>query len=293
MEDVRLSLVEMLLQRMPAPGDYAAGFGNVSTVRCDTNLTLCSCICRPFVLLIVQGEKSIKLGNRILEYAEGEYMLTDVDMPSQFRKVRAAPGRPYLSVRVELDREVIRQLISAMPDRSAARMGVTGLWVESAALDILKTFHRLVELLEKKEDQPILGPMIVREIHYRLLAGPQGDHLRRWYAPGSQSRQIAAAVDWIRDNLSSPLNVEELARRVSLSESTLFRQFRKATTLSPVQYQKQLRLHEAQRLMLLENQDANTASLAVGYESPHQFSREYKRLFGFPPHRDVNRLRKL
>ena len=290
-EDIRLSLADMLMRQMPQSGDYSAGFGNIATARRNTDLTLCSCICQPLVLLIVQGGKSIRLGNRLLDYAEGQYMLTDVDMPAHFRRVKAAPGKPYLSVRISLDRQVIGQLITEMPKRSQSRTNDAGMGVENAPLDILKLFQRMVELLDKPEDQPILGPLFVREFHYRLLAGSHGDLLRRWYTPGSQNRQIVEAISWVRKNFNQPLNVCELAHRVNLSESTLHRWFRKATTLSPVQYQKQLRLHEAQRLMLLENQDANTASLAVGYESPHQFSREYKRLFGCPPRQDINRLR--
>ena len=166
-----------------------------------------------------------------------------------------------------------------------------GLSVADVDPDILHAFLRLVELLEKPEQIPILGPLIVREIHYRLLIGPQGEFLRRLNTLGTQSNQIAQAITWLRDNYREPLQVDKLAQKVNMATSTFHRHFKEVTTLSPLQFHKRLRLYEAKRLMLTESKDASSASLAVGYESPTQFNREYKRLFGEPPHRDVMRMR--
>jgi len=149
----------------------------------------------------------------------------------------------------------------------------------------------LVELLEKPEQIPVLAPLIIREIHYRLLIGAQGERLRMINMLGTQSNQIARTITWLRDNYKEPLQVDELARKVNMATSTFHRHFRLVTTLSPLQFQKRLRLYEAQRLMLVENEDAAIAALAVGYESPTQFNREYKRQFGEPPHRHVSQLR--
>lgn len=157
--------------------------------------------------------------------------------------------------------------------------------------DVLDAFLRLAELNEKPEQIPVLAPMIIREIHYRLLIGPQGERLRMVNTLGTQSNQIAKSITWLRDNYREPLQVDKLARKLNMATSTFHKHFRQVTSLSPLQYQKRLRLYEAQRLMLSENEDAAVAALAVGYESPTQFNREYKRLFGEPPHRHVSRLK--
>jgi transcriptional regulator GlxA family with amidase domain len=157
--------------------------------------------------------------------------------------------------------------------------------------DVLDAFLRLVELLDRPEQIPVLAPMIIREIHYRLLIGPQGERLRMINTLGTQSNQIARSITWLKENYREPLQVDELARKVNMATSTFHRHFRQVTTLSPLQFQKRMRLFEAQRRMLVENEDASIAALAVGYESPTQFNREYKRQFGEPPHRNVNQIR--
>ena len=138
----------------------------------------------------------------------------------------------------------------------------------------------------------VLSPMIVMEIHYRVLMGPQGGCLRMLSTAGSQSNQIAESISWLRQNFVAPFHVNELAARMNMATTTFHRHFKQITSMSPLQFQKRLRLYEAQRLMLAEDKDATSASLAVGYESPTQFNREYKRLFGEPPHRDISRLRR-
>jgi len=149
----------------------------------------------------------------------------------------------------------------------------------------------LIDLLDEPEDIPILAPIILREIFYRLLMGDQGPRLRQMASAGSQSQQIARAIDWLKGNFTRPLHIDDLARQVNMSISTFHHHFRELTAMSPLQYQKWLRLNEARRLMLTENEDAATAAFQVGYESPSQFSREYSRLFGAPPLRDITSLR--
>jgi len=166
-----------------------------------------------------------------------------------------------------------------------------GMATGELTLPLVQSFGRLVDLLGNPQDIPILAPLVEREIAYRLLVGDQGARLRQIATTGSQSQQIARAVEWLKDNFEQPLSVEELARQVSMSISTFHHHFRSMTALSPLQYQKQLRLSEARRLMLADHLDASTVAGQVGYESPSQFSREYSRHFGAPPLRDITNLR--
>jgi AraC-like DNA-binding protein len=160
-------------------------------------------------------------------------------------------------------------------------------------LPLLAAFQRLIDLLDEPKDIPILAPIIEREIFYRLLIGDQGVRLRQIAASGSQSNQIARAIGWLKGNFARPLSIDELASQVNMSTSTFHHHFRQVTAMSPLQYQKWLRLNEARRLMLAEDRDATTAAFQVGYESPSQFSREYSRLFGAPPLRDISSLRQM
>ncbi len=160
-------------------------------------------------------------------------------------------------------------------------------------MPLLAAFQRLVDLLAEPEDIPILAPIIRREITYRLLVGDQGARLRQMASAGSRSHQIARAIDWLKGNFTRPLRIDDLAARVGMSGSTFHHHFRSMTASSPLQFQKQLRLHEARRLMLTDHLDAAAAAFEVGYESPSQFSREYKSLFGAPPLRDITTLRQL
>ena len=232
------------------------------------------------------------LGSEEYCYGENQCLVAGVDMPSSFYVTDASPERPFLALCLDLDKYLITRLAAEVPPPCATgACSYKGLSVADVDPDILHAFLRLIELLEKPEQIPILGPLIVREIHYRLLIGPQGEFLRRLNTLGTQSNQIAQAITWLRDNYREPLQVDKLAQKVNMATSTFHRHFKEVTTLSPLQFHKRLRLYEAKRLMLTESKDASSASLAVGYESPTQFNREYKRLFGEPPHRDVMRMR--
>lgn len=177
--------------------------------------------------------------------------------------------------------------LSPEPLEAIDELGATG----EVTLPLLTAFQRLIDLFDEQWDIPILAPIIQREIIYRLLVGDQGTRLRQIASAGSQSHQIARAIDWLKSNFTRPLRIDDLAAHVRMSTSTFHHHFRSMTALSPLQFQKQLRLREARRLMLAEQLDAATAAFQVGYESPSQFSREYNRLFGAPPLRDITNLR--
>ncbi len=181
---------------------------------------------------------------------------------------------------------------SKLPPPRAQQSG-RGMATGEVTLPLLAAFQRLIDLLDEPEDIPILAPLIQREILYRLLVGDQGTRLRQIASAGSQSHQIARAIDWLKANYAQPLRIDDLATHVNMSPSTFHHHFRALTAMSPLQYQKWLRLNEARRLMLAERLDATTAAFQVGYESPSQFSREYSRLFGSPPLRDIKSLHQI
>jgi AraC-like DNA-binding protein len=217
-----------------------------------------------------------------------------VDLPTVVQVIKASPEKPYLGMILKLDRREISQLMvdSKLPP-PRAQQSSRGMATGDVTLPLLNAFQRLIDLLAEPKDIPILAPIIQREITYRLLVGDQGARLRQIASAGSQSQQIARAIDWLKGNFKQPLRIDDLASHVNMSTSTLHQHFRAMTAMSPLQYQKWLRLNEARRLMLTEHTDASTAAFHVGYESPSQFSREYSRLFGAPPLRDITNLRQL
>lgn len=248
----------------------------------------------PSICVIAQGAKRVLLGEDTFVYDAHHFLITSVHLPTVVQITEASAEKPYLGLRLKLDLREVSQLMvdSNLPSPRLQRSG-RGMATGEITLPLLVAFQRLIDLLAEQKDIPILAPLIQREIIYRLLVGDQGMRLRQIASTGSQGHQIAQAVDWLKGNFTQPLRIDDLARQVNMSTSTLHHHFRALTAMSPLQYQKWLRLNEARRLMLTENQDASTAAFQVGYESPSQFSREYGRLFGTPPLRDITNLRQL
>jgi len=246
----------------------------------------------PSVYLIAQGSKRVVVGDQKYEYDEQHYLFTSIDIPTVAQVVMATPEHPYLGLKLQLDmREVSQMLLDSDLPAPAMQKPIRGMVTGEVTLALVTAFHRLVGLLDEPQDIPMLAPMIKREIYYRLLTGDQGAHLRQVASTGSNSQQIARAIDWLKSNFKQSLRVDDLASQARMSISSFHHQFRSMTALSPLQFQKSLRLNEARRLMITENVDAATAAFEVGYENPSQFSREYKRTFGSPPKRDVTQLR--
>jgi AraC-like DNA-binding protein len=248
----------------------------------------------PRICVIAQGAKRVMLGDDTFVYDEQHFLLTSVDLPTFVQIIKASREKPCLGLILKLDQREMSQLMvdsnlpSPRPQQSSRGMA-TG----EVTLPLLSTFQRLIDLLDEPKDIPILAPVIEREIFYRLLVGDQGARLRQMASTGSQSQQISRAIDWLKGNFTQPLRIDDLAALVNMSTSTFHHHFRAVTAMSPLQYQKWLRLNEARRLLFTENQDATTAAFQVGYESPSQFSREYSRLFGAPPLRDITYLRQI
>jgi AraC-like DNA-binding protein len=248
----------------------------------------------PSICMVAQGAKRVILGEDTYVYDAHHYLITSVHLPTIVQIIKASKAKPYLGLRLKLDPHEISQMMldSNLP---APRMQQSsrGMATGEVTLPLLNAFQRLVDLLADIKDIPILAPTIQREIIYRLLVGDQGARLRQIATAGSQSHQIARAVDWLKGNFMQTLRIDDLAEQARMSTSTFHHHFRSMTALSPLQFQKHLRLQEARRLMLMEHLDAASAAFQVGYESPSQFSREYGRLFGKAPLRDITNLRQM
>ncbi|ULA62978.1 MAG: Helix-turn-helix transcriptional regulator, AraC family [Nitrospira sp.] len=244
------------------------------------------------ICLIAQGAKRVVVGGDTHVYDQRRFLITSVDLPAVCEILSASREQPYLGLLLKIDQHEMSQLMADhhLPPPHA-QQSHRGMAVGEVTAPLLAAVQRLVALLDEPKDIPILSPIIQREIVYRLLMSDQGAHLRQMALAGSQSRQIAQAIHWLKENYAASFRIEELASRASMSSSTFHHHFRTVTAMSPLQYQKWLRLNEARRLMLTERLDATTAAFQVGYESPSQFSREYSRSFGAPPLRDIERLR--
>ncbi len=246
----------------------------------------------PSVCLVAQGAKRVILGDDTFVYDAHHYLITSVNLPTVVQIIEASPERPYLGLRLKFDlREITQMMVDSNLPKPRTQQSSRGMATGEVTLPLLTAMQRLIDLLADQQDIPILAPIIQREIVYRLLVGDQGERLRQIASAGSQSNQIARAIDWLKSNFTEPLSIDDLAAKSSMSTSTFHHHFRSMTALSPLQFQKQLRLQEARRLMLTERMDAANAAFQVGYESPSQFNREYSRQFGAPPLRDIMRLR--
>lgn len=234
------------------------------------------------------------MGGQEYIYTENQSIVAGVDMPISSYVINPTPEKPFLFLYLYLDKQMLSSLAMDMKQDFTCHSEITtSVSITDTNTDILEMFLRLLELLEKPEQIPLRAPMMLRELHYLLLISPHGKLLRQLNTPGTQNNQVVQAIDWIRENYKAPMRVDSLARQVNMSTANLHRHFKLLTGLSPLQYQKQLRLYEAQRLMLIENERVSSAALSVGYESVTQFNREYKRVFGEPPLRDMNRRRAL
>lgn len=292
MERSKKLLKQRLNNRLPEPGDYDTGLAGVRMYRRDVPHKAENCFYRPVIVKMVQGWKQVTMGGEEFRYGENDVMVTGVDMPGVSMICDASPEQPSTSISIDLDKNLITQLALELPHRPAdAGPAVKGIHVQPLDAELLDAFLRLAELFGAPGKLAVLGPMLVREIHYLLLTGPNGHRLRSFHTLGSQSNQVAQAISWLKQNIATAIPIEDLAGKVHMAPSTFHRHFKEVTTLSPLQYQKRLRLHEAQRLMLVKDLDASSASAAVGYDSLSQFNREYKRLFGDPPRKDVKRMR--
>jgi AraC-like DNA-binding protein len=250
------------------------------------------CTYEPSLLIIPRGKKRIELAKKSYVFGQDKFLLTSVELPIISQVTVASVKAPYLAFFLKLDMGIVRDVLHTEEvEIPSPPVGTRGMVLGNATPELLTSCCRMMELLENPEDVPFFGKLLQREIIYRLLQGAQGDRLRSVATLGDQSYRTAKAVTWLRENFEKRLNVDELASIAGMSRSTLHHHFRGLTAMSPLQFQKQLRLHAARQKMLIDELDAASAAFEVGYESPSQFNREYKRFFGKPPIRDVQSLR--
>jgi len=273
-------------------GHWTLGQENVSTpiqnlflFRREAPTHPCACVVEPSIVFVVQGAKQLLIGDRAYAY-------DSLDLPASSQVLEASADRPCLGLALRLDLRVIAEMVvrGDMPpprDRVNEASAILGAMTHT----LLEPFSRLLGLLNEPAAMAMLAPLVEREIHYRLLMSDQGERVRQIASMDSQRHRIARAIDWLKSNYAEPLRVDDLAAHVHMSPSSLHHHFRQLTAMSPLQYQKWLRLHEARHLMLNARLDAASAAFRVGYESASQFSREYGRLFGTPPKRDIEGLR--
>lgn len=250
------------------------------------------CMVQPSIVMVAQGAKRLLIGGEGYGYDAERFLVTSLDLPANSEVVAASVREPCVGFVMKLDIRLLAELIAQNPEPPRReRSPQTSVGVGTITLALLEPLARLLALLDEPSAIPVLAPLIRREIHYRLLATDQAPRLRQITAVGSQGHRVARAIDWLKLRYAEPLRIEELAARAQMSPSGLHHHFRQLTGMSPLQYQKWLRLNEARRLMLSDGADAASAAFSVGYESPSQFSREYARRFGAPPRRDVEALR--
>ncbi len=283
--------VQLVAAIAQTDGDYATGIPGLMIFRRSKVSEPMPCIYGLGLGIAVQGGKCVALGDEIYHYGPGQSLVTSVDLPVISRVTRAQPAEPYLGMWLELDARVIATVASQMDFPALPKtVGARALSVVNMDEGLLQGLTRLIRLPQEPELLPRIAPLIKQELIVRLLTGAHGPTLRRLVTVGSPSQQIAKVITWLGQHFKEDFPIDELASQAHMSPSTFRQHFRAVANMSPLQYLKQLRLQDARQLMLSEDIDAGSAALRVGYESASQFSREYTRLFGAPPLRDIRRL---
>ena len=291
MESKYTAIRDIILRNIPGVGNYPTSINGVRIVRRNNPTEFMRCFYNPSCILVLQGLKHMLYGNENLVYTKGQYVVSCTDIPVSSRVVEASDDKPFVVFILELDSNIISNLILETKLPKSIDTNPKALGIADTDNELLDAFYRLALLIEKPEsEQQIMSPIIIKEIYYRLLTGPLGSQLRLINTKGTRSNQIAQAISLIKERYSEKLNMDEVAKAVNMASASFYRNFKKVTQVSPLQYQKQLRLNEAQRLMLSGEHNAESESYIVGYESPTQFSSKYKKMFGNPPKTDVKNL---
>jgi AraC-like DNA-binding protein len=289
---LRGELVELLERRTGSDGGHETAIPDLTLWRFSRPTVPTPGIQQPAVYVVVQGRKHVEVGGKTYVYDPSQYLAVSLELPVLWRVVEASPDAPYLCMTLRVDaRELAALLLEIGQPAPRDHHDRRALFVSPLEAPLLDGFLRLVRLLDAPGDIPVLAPLILRELYFRLLQGEQQGRLAEIAIGDGRVRRVAEAIAWIKAHYAQPLRVEELAKRVNMSSSALHGHFRAVTGVSPIQYQKRLRLEEARRLLLAGATSAEAVAYEVGYASGSQFSREYVRLFGEPPRRDAERLR--
>ncbi|WP_235333938.1 AraC family transcriptional regulator [Aquabacterium sp. NJ1] len=295
MEALRQDALAIALRHAPSDGLHDGRVPGLQLIRASMPAQPLPAVYEPGLVLVLQGRKQATLGAEVLHYDPLHCLLVSMTLLPVGQITEASVEQPYLCLRLQSSPTDLAALLLEAGQATASadiEEGPTrALNLAPVSTPLLDATVRLLRLLDEPQDVPVLAPLLQREVFYRVLTGPLGPRLRALAQSDSQTRRIARAIELLRQRYDQPLRVDELAAVAHMSASTLHLHFKQLTALSPLQYQKHLRLHHARRLMLAEGLDAARAAVQVGYESPSQFSREYRRLFGSPPRADVTRVR--
>jgi len=287
--DRTAQLAPVVARHAPRTGTYDTALRCLSLFRADEPTLPIPSVYAASLCLIAQGRKRVSIGSHSLVYDASHYLIVSVDLPLTGHIIEASADEPYLCCQINLDLAVLADLIVGSRSDGATALSPV-LAVYPIDPDLVDAVCRLVKLLDQPESIPALAPLIEREILYRLLIGPHGPTLRHLAVVDTHLNQVSRAIARIHAGFREQLRIRDIAAAAGMSESALHEHFKAITRLTPLEYQKQLRLQEARRLMLAQGASAGAAGFAVGYESPSQFSREYRRLFGAPPRQDVDRM---
>ena len=276
----------------PFDGTHQSALPWLALIRASAPTVCMPTVYQPCLAIVVQGRKRAVLNGEVFHYDALNYLVVSVTLPAMGQVLEASAERPYLCLRLNLDLEEIARLLLELGEHGPSLAAADrGLFVARMDEVLLDTVLRMVKLLDTPEDTAVLGPLVQREIYYRMLRGELAHRLVDLAQGEGGTHRIVRAIEWLKQRYAAPLRIEELAGAVHMSASALHHRFKAVTAMSPLQYQKHLRLHEARRLMFADGIDCATAGHRVGYESPSQFSREYRRLFGAPPRAEIARLR--
>lgn len=291
LDEQQAELAALVTRLTPTAGVHQSAIPGLVVIRANEPSTPTPSLYEPSLCIVVQGRKRALLGEEVYYYDALNYLTVSVTLPTIGHVLEATPEKPYLCMRLELDARMIAELLLQVGRSAVPPSTDRGLYVARTSPQLLDAVLRLTRLLEQPRDAAILAPLVLREIHYRVLTGELGHRLRELCVVDSQVNRVARAIELLRKRFTESLRIEDLAAAAHMSESSLHHRFKAVTAMSPMQFQKHLRLHEARRLMLTEGLEAAAAAHRVGYESPSQFSREYRRLFGAPPRREIETVR--
>ncbi|MCE8034874.1 AraC family transcriptional regulator [Billgrantia tianxiuensis] len=282
-------LTRRVLRLTHEDGIFRSTIAPLSLIRISNTTERMPCVAEPSLFVAIQGRKRMELSGQPFIYDPLHYLVVSLALPVTGQVIEASPQTPYLCARLDIDLAMLSELLLEYDPGEPTNDsdGRRGLFIARMSDSLIDAVLRLVRLLDTPHDIPALAPLILREIHYRVLCGELGYRLRDLAGINGQSKSIVEVIQLLKSRYAEPLRIEDLAAAVHMSPSTLHHRFKDLTSMSPLQFQKQLRLHEARRLMLNEGVNASTASYRVGYNSPSQFSREYRRLFGTPPYQEI------
>lgn len=282
----------LINKHISSDGKHRTIIPEVQLLRASTVYGNLHSIYDPSLILIVQGSKIVMLGDEIYQYDSASYLVSSVHLPIVGRIINVEPEKPYLCIHISFHTDQIIDIVKDSDQMWSKKVNSgRGLVLNRTNVTLLDAVTRLVRLLDTPQDLRVLSPLIIREILYRILQEDQGHIIKQFFINGSHAHSIEKIIKLINDDFSKPLRIKELAGKANMSISSLHSQFKKVTAMTPLQYQKMIRLQEARSLLLNESLDAADAGFQVGYESPSQFNREYSRLFGLPPISDVRRLK--